>query len=103
MDSSASLQVMTHLRNLAYSGRTVLVIIHQPSSRLFELIDDIYLLSDGTCLYNGLSKDLVSTFAVCGFECPQYYNRSDFGKYKSFVKLHVFKKSFSNLNVFVSH
>ncbi|XP_075224485.1 ATP-binding cassette sub-family G member 4-like isoform X2 [Lycorma delicatula] len=78
LDSSASLQVMTHLHNLAESGRTVLVIIHQPSSRLFELIDDIYLLSSGKCLYNGPSNDLVTTLSTCGFRCPQYYNRSDF-------------------------
>lgn len=78
LDSSASFQVMTHLRNLAQSGRTVIVIVHQPSSRIFELIDDIFLLSNGSCLYNGPSKDLVATLAANGFSCPQYYNRSDF-------------------------
>lgn len=84
---------MTHLSNLAQSGRTVLVIIHQPSSRLFELIDDIYLVSNGNCLYNGPSKDLVTTLAASGFQCPQYYNRSDFGKYLIILKISYFSPS----------
>ncbi|KAJ9576543.1 hypothetical protein L9F63_025561, partial [Diploptera punctata] len=79
LDSSSSLQVISHLRSLAQGGRTIVCIIHQPSSRLFEMFDDLYLLSEGKCLYSGPINDMTAVFQEAGFQCPQYYNRADFG------------------------
>ena len=45
LDSAISLDVMGTIKDLAIEGRTVLVTIHQPSGRLFELFDQIVLLS----------------------------------------------------------
>jgi ABC-type multidrug transport system ATPase subunit len=45
LDSAISLDVMGTIKELAVEGRTVLVTIHQPSGRLFELFDQIVLLS----------------------------------------------------------
>lgn len=78
LDSSASLQVMTHLRELAKSGRTVVCSIHQPSSRLLELIDAVYLLSSGQCLYRGPLQRMVEHFELANYHCPPQYNRADF-------------------------
>ncbi|KAJ9601107.1 hypothetical protein L9F63_000742 [Diploptera punctata] len=78
LDSSSSLQVISHLRSLAQGGRTIVCIIHQPSSRLFEMFDDLYLLSEGKCLYSGPINDMTAVFQEAGFQCPQYYNRADF-------------------------
>uniref|UniRef100_A0A1B6DZN6 ABC transporter domain-containing protein n=1 Tax=Clastoptera arizonana TaxID=38151 RepID=A0A1B6DZN6_9HEMI len=78
LDSCSSLQVMTHLQSLARGGRTIIVVIHQPSSRILELIDDILLISGGQSIYNGPLSELVSTFNSIGVQCPQYYNRADF-------------------------
>ncbi|XP_075224960.1 ATP-binding cassette sub-family G member 1-like [Lycorma delicatula] len=78
LDSVASLQVVTHLKRLAEEGRTVIIVIHQPSSRLLELIDDVFIITEGRCLYNGPLNDLIPTFNTMGINCPQYYNRSDF-------------------------
>ncbi|XP_055702732.1 ATP-binding cassette sub-family G member 1-like [Phlebotomus papatasi] len=78
LDSVSTVQVVTHLKDLAHSGRTVICVIHQPSSYVLQLFDDVYLLSEGQCIYNGPVGDIVSTFEEAGFPCPQYYNRADF-------------------------
>uniref|UniRef100_A0A1B6IJC3 ABC transporter domain-containing protein n=1 Tax=Homalodisca liturata TaxID=320908 RepID=A0A1B6IJC3_9HEMI len=78
LDSFSSFQVMTHLQSLAMGGRTIIVVIHSPSSRLLELIDDLFMLAEGRCIYNGTLKDLLPTLEAIGLQCPQYYNRADF-------------------------
>lgn len=80
LDSSSSYQVIQHLKELASRGHTIVVTLHQPSSRLLELIDDVLVMSNGQCLYNGPLESMVDTFKSAGFECPQYYNRADFGE-----------------------
>lgn len=78
LDSSASLQIMSHLRELAKAGRNIVCTIHQPSSRLLELIDTVYLISQGQCLYNGALEQMVGQFALANYHCPPQYNRADF-------------------------
>lgn len=78
MDSVSSAQVIKHLRELAHDGRTIICIIHQPSSSLFQLFDDLFVLSNGNCIYNGPLETMVDTFKLAGFNCPGYYNRADY-------------------------
>lgn len=79
LDSSSSVQVISHLKTLARGGRTIVCVIHQPSSRIFEMFDDLFILVDGQCLYNGSIDDMVPVLENAGFKCPKYYNRADFG------------------------
>jgi ABC-type multidrug transport system ATPase subunit len=51
--SAAAFFVVTTLRNLARDGRTVIASIHQPSSEVFELFDNLTLLSSGKLIYFG--------------------------------------------------
>ncbi|GAB0089477.1 ATP-binding cassette sub-family G member 1 [Sergentomyia squamirostris] len=78
LDSVSTVQVCTHLRSIAHAGRTVICVIHQPSSHVLQLFDDLFILSGGHCLYNGPVDDIVPNFEEAGFFCPQYYNRADF-------------------------
>lgn len=78
MDSVSSVQVIKHLRELAHDGRTIICVIHQPSSSLFQLFDDLYVLSDGNCIFNDSLESMVATFKLAGFDCPSYYNRADY-------------------------
>ncbi|XP_069702597.1 ATP-binding cassette subfamily G member 4-like [Periplaneta americana] len=78
LDSSSSLQVISHLKSLAQGGRTVVCTIHQPSSRLFEMFDDLYILAEGQCLYNGPVREMTAVFEEAGFPCPEHHNRADF-------------------------
>lgn len=78
LDIIAAMQVIAHLKELALSGRCVVCVIHQPSSSILQMFDDLMVLSEGKCLYKGPLDELVSTFKASGFECPNYYNRADF-------------------------
>ncbi|XP_055694175.1 ATP-binding cassette sub-family G member 4-like [Lutzomyia longipalpis] len=78
LDSVSAVQVITHLKDLARAGRNVICVIHQPSSRLLELFDDIFIMCNGQCIYNGPLDSMVAKFEEAGFECPQFYNRADF-------------------------
>ncbi|XP_052896159.1 ATP-binding cassette sub-family G member 4-like isoform X2 [Anopheles moucheti] len=78
LDSVSSYQVISYMKDLARQGRCVISVVHQPSSELLELFDDIYVVVDGRCMYQGSLDDLIATFAEAGFNCPPYYNRADF-------------------------
>ncbi|KAL3761106.1 hypothetical protein ACHAWU_001375 [Discostella pseudostelligera] len=47
LDSRGALVVIRAMRRIADSGRTVVATIHQPSSAVFELFDDLILLKKG--------------------------------------------------------
>ncbi|XP_023304678.2 ATP-binding cassette sub-family G member 4 isoform X1 [Lucilia cuprina] len=78
LDSVASFQVLTYLRRLARDGRLIVCVVHQPSSRLMQLFDDILVMSGGRVLYSGTQEQMINCFQKAGFECPQYYNPADF-------------------------
>ena len=71
-------QVVEALKTLADAGHTVVAAIHQPRSRIFELFDDLILLSRGRRVYGGAASDAVGHFAELGHECPQHYNPAEF-------------------------
>ncbi|KAF0691809.1 Aste57867_17023 [Aphanomyces stellatus] len=78
LDSFMAESVVLQLQKLARDGRTVLATIHQPSSELFTLFDQLYLLSDGRTIYNGKAADAVPYFASQGLPCPTYMNPTDY-------------------------
>lgn len=68
LDSAAAFFVVQTLRNVALDGRTVISSIHQPSSEVFALFDDLFLLSGGETVYFGEAK-----MAVEVKECDRFY------------------------------
>lgn len=56
LDSAAAFFIIQAIKNLARDGRTVISSIHQPSSEVFALFDDLYLLSGGETVYFGEAK-----------------------------------------------
>ena len=56
LDSASAFFVVQTLRNIAHDGRTVIASIHQPSSEVFALFDDLFLLSGGQTVYFGAAK-----------------------------------------------
>ncbi|KAE8678344.1 ABC transporter G family member 11 [Hibiscus syriacus] len=85
LDSASAFFVTQTLRGLSRDGRTVIASVHQPSSEVFELFDQLYLLSDGKTIYFGQASEayeasafsFITFFAQAGFPCPALRNPSD--------------------------
>ncbi|XWS29553.1 hypothetical protein CRYUN_Cryun24cG0038600 [Craigia yunnanensis] len=78
LDSAASYHVMSRIVKLArQDGRTVIASIHQPSSEVFELFQNLCLLSSGKTVYFGPVTMAEKFFSTNGFPCPALRNPSD--------------------------
>ncbi|KAG2671139.1 hypothetical protein I3760_14G119400 [Carya illinoinensis] len=77
LDSASAFFVVQTLRRIAHDGRTVISSIHQPSSEVFALFDDLFLLSGGQTVYFGAAKLAIEFFDKAGFPCPSRRNPSD--------------------------
>ncbi|PQP97300.1 ABC transporter G family member 11-like isoform X2 [Prunus yedoensis var. nudiflora] len=80
LDSAASYYVMSRIANLDKTDgtpRTVITSIHQPSSEVFQLFDNLCLLSAGRTVYFGPASAANQFFSFCGFPCPTLQNPSD--------------------------
>ncbi|WCJ36870.1 ABC-2 type transporter family protein [Euphorbia peplus] len=77
LDSASAFFVIQTLRNIARDGRTIISSIHQPSSEVFALFDDLFLLSSGESVYFGEAKKAIEFFSEAGFPCPSRRNPSD--------------------------
>nr|KJB35758.1 hypothetical protein B456_006G126900 [Gossypium raimondii] len=77
LDSASAFFVIQTLRNVGRDGRTIISAIHQPSSEVFSLFDDLFLLSGGEQVYFGEAKMAAKFFAEVGFPCPSRRNPSD--------------------------
>ncbi|KAI9593459.1 P-loop containing nucleoside triphosphate hydrolase protein [Syncephalis fuscata] len=78
LDSFTALTVIRILKELAQAGHTIVATLHQPSSEIFHLIDDLMLMSEGRVLYMGEASKSIDYFARRGYHCPQYSNPADF-------------------------
>ncbi|KAL1803074.1 hypothetical protein ACET3Z_031721 [Daucus carota] len=77
LDSASAFFVVQALKSVARDGRTVISSIHQPSSEVFALFDDLFLLSGGEVCYFGEAKMAVKFFEDSGYPCPRKRNPSD--------------------------
>ncbi|KAI3435068.1 ABC transporter domain-containing protein [Psidium guajava] len=78
LDSTTAQRIVSKLWELAKGGRTVVMTIHQPSSRLFYMFHKVLLLSEGNSLYFGDGARVMEYFAGIGFTPSVAMNPADF-------------------------
>ncbi|ETO17369.1 ABC transporter family protein [Reticulomyxa filosa] len=78
LDSYTALRTLEILKGLTREGKQVIATIHQPSSEIWNLLDQLCLLADGHCVYFGPAKNVLEYFKLIGHECPQFTNPADF-------------------------
>jgi len=77
LDSYAAYTLTQSLKDLAQSGVPVLCTVHQPSSEIFNMMDDVIILHDGDVTYHGPAAKLSAYFDQLGFPCPANFNPAD--------------------------
>eukprot|EP01012_Entosiphon_sulcatum_P063485 TRINITY_DN90_c0_g1_i1.p1 TRINITY_DN90_c0_g1~~TRINITY_DN90_c0_g1_i1.p1 ORF type:complete len:634 (-),score=168.02 TRINITY_DN90_c0_g1_i1:856-2757(-) len=78
LDSVTALSLVQTLQRLARERNcTVVCTIHQPQSKIFDLFDDLLLLSLGEIVYHGVAADVLVFLERAGFPCPAYCNPAD--------------------------
>uniref|UniRef100_A0A1A9V888 ABC transporter domain-containing protein n=1 Tax=Glossina austeni TaxID=7395 RepID=A0A1A9V888_GLOAU len=78
LDSSTTTDTMQLLQNLASEGRSIICTIHQPSTHVYEMFNQVYVLSQGYCIYQGSPHQTVNFLAAVDLHCPPYHNPADF-------------------------
>uniref|UniRef100_T1K7T0 ABC transporter domain-containing protein n=1 Tax=Tetranychus urticae TaxID=32264 RepID=T1K7T0_TETUR len=78
LDSYMAYNVVSLLKSMANSKRTIIITIHQPSSDIFALLDQLLLISEGRLAFIGTSADALKFYSSLGMECPSNYNPADF-------------------------
>ncbi|KAA8523859.1 hypothetical protein F0562_010282 [Nyssa sinensis] len=78
LDSTTAQRIVSTLWELANGGRTVVMTIHQPSSRLFYMFHKVLLLSEGNPVYFGKGAEAMDYFASIGYAPSVAMNPSDF-------------------------
>jgi ABC-type multidrug transport system ATPase subunit len=65
LDSAASFHVMNRIANLAVrEGMTIIAVVHQPCSEVFELFHGLCLLAAGQTIYFGPAADAAEVIVV---------------------------------------
>lgn len=78
LDSFQAQAVMESMKSMASNGRCVISVIHQPRSSIFDMFDQLLLLSEGHCIYLGPAKEASVYFASAGHIMNRFFNPADF-------------------------
>ncbi|CAO2171166.1 unnamed protein product [Urochloa humidicola] len=92
LDSTSAHSVIEKVHDIACAGSTVVLTIHQPSSRILLLLDHLIILARGQLMYSGGPKEVASHLGRMGRRVPkgensiehlldviQEYEQSEFG------------------------
>ena len=77
LDATSALQLIRTLKVLASKGRTIIVSIHQPRSEIWDFFDGVLLLTMGSSVYSGQTKDCVQYFEDLGYDLPPFVNPAE--------------------------
>ncbi|KAF8411322.1 hypothetical protein HHK36_003869 [Tetracentron sinense] len=74
LDSTNAHSVIEKVHDIARSGSTVILTIHQPSYRIQMLLDHLIILARGQLMFQGSPKDVTTHLARMGRKVPQGEN-----------------------------
>ncbi|KAF8100821.1 hypothetical protein N665_0216s0021 [Sinapis alba] len=78
LDSTNAFLVVQVLKRIAQTGSIVVMSIHQPSTRIIELLDRLIILSRGKNVFNGSPATLPHFFSNFGHTIPEKENITEF-------------------------
>jgi len=78
LDSTTARHLCELMRDICREGKIVVASVHQPSSQIASLFDDVLVLGKGEILFRGAMDSLVPELSGLGFKCPQFMNPTDF-------------------------
>lgn len=78
LDATSAFQLIRTLKNLAQKGRTIITTIHQPRSEIWDLFDNLIILSKGSPVYSGSIPDCLPWFDALGYQIPPFVNPAEF-------------------------
>ncbi|KAJ4138292.1 hypothetical protein NW768_002113 [Fusarium equiseti] len=77
LDATAASSIMRTLKAIARLGISIIVIIHQPRTEIFDLFDNLILLGNGQTIYEGPQSESQTYFESMGFQFPEHSNHGD--------------------------
>lgn len=78
LDSTISLKLINTLKSLAKEGKIIITTIHQPSSLIFQQMDQLLLLKNGETVYQGQASSIVPYMKHIGVNINLRMNPADF-------------------------
>lgn len=70
LDSHTAFKLMRTLKQVASGGRIVALSFHQPSPAMFNLLDRVFLMTQGHCVFSGPPAAAEPWLASIGLPCP---------------------------------
>lgn len=71
LDSATTYSVVKSIQKACHTfDRTVVISLTQPAPEVFDLFDDVILLTDGKVLFHGPIHEILPFFSSLGFDCP---------------------------------
>ncbi|KAK5995458.1 putative ABC transporter ATP-binding protein/permease [Cladobotryum mycophilum] len=78
LDATSAFQLVRTLKALAQKGRTIITTIHQPRSEIWDLFDNLIVLTKGSPVYSGSTAECLPWFQRLGFQLPPFVNPAEF-------------------------
>ncbi|EEF35143.1 ATP-binding cassette transporter, putative [Ricinus communis] len=78
LDSTSAHSVVEKIHHIARSGSTVILTIHQPSSRIQLLLDHLAVLARGQLMFQGSPKDVTLHLSRMGRKVPRGENSIEY-------------------------
>lgn len=78
LDATSAHQLVKTLKALASKGRTIITTIHQPRSEIWDLFDNLVILSRGGPVFSGPRNHCEPWFSTLGYDLPPFVNPAEF-------------------------